>query len=316
MAYKMKSAFGFLLAVACSAVIGMEFYKQMSIAKREQKSIRMLQEADLSVYWVGPQLYKLNCLTRKWESIPQTDNIVAMHSQDVDICNQIIFYSDFWKEHILCAEPLPDKTKNTPVEFSIRVLGTKKVSHDCEKIAYQRYLDDGCTQCICVFYLKENQEKRLLNIESIDSLDWSHTDESIFYSVGGRIYMVDVQTSVSTYVTDGYWVSCLSDNEIAFCRTVAQGDKYYKAAYRYDLDKQTLKEVFRTRHFILGMNWDSSGRYVFAVLEILRLRFLIIPDVQFLPVVWDTETGERYDLPRIYGKSGCILPVNNQSSQQ
>lgn len=311
MAYKIKSVFAFLLAAACSAVIGMEFYKQMSIAKREQKSMCMLQEADLSVYWAGPQLYKLNCFTRKWESIPQTDNIAAMHSQDVDICNQLIFYTDFEK-NTLCAEPLPDKTKNTPIEFPIRIRGPKKVSHDCEKIAYQRYLDDGRTQCICIFYLKENTETVLLNAESIDSLDWSHNDKFIFYSVGGRIYTADVQTSVSTYVTDGYWVSCLSDSEIAFCRTLAQGDNYYKVAYRYILEKKTLKEVFRTRHFILGMNWDSSGRYVFAVLEILRLRFLIVPDVQLLPVVWDAETGERYDLPRIYGKSGCILPVNNK----
>ena len=307
--YSKIEVLGWLLIIL--AGLGLVIYYHANDAvmrKKEEDGIKFLSSIGSDLYWASGSLYKFSINMKKWEIFPSFDNVSAMHPQDIDINAHIIIFSDL-DEHTLKMDTLsiPKKQKRDSIQVP-SIASPIKLSYDNKKIAYTRYIEN--TRSLFIYDVNEKKEYELQNIGGINSLAWSSDGSSLFYSLANKIYMFDIQEQNSKFITNGFWVACLSDTEIGFCRNDIQNGKDYTVIFRYDTKTNECCEVYRTRHLILGLDWDSTGRYVAAVISTYRKAWIVLPYPICLPIVLDSKTGEKYILPELpieLGKSGCIL---------
>ena len=286
-----------LLVILASAIY--ECGVRWKIRHEINEGLSLIKKEHGTIFFASAYLYALNVEKGTWD-IYMPDEISCLHPQGMAISNDVMVYKSS-KDYLLklCPTNKIEKKRNIPeIDYFYRPCA---LSYDNKEIAFF-----GMEEPLIVFNF-DSKEKRKYNTGGAGYISWSTDNKFLFVSGREGITCLNLETGNQELIADGYWAKALPDNKIGFWRG--------GVCYKMDMTNKIEKEMFRTRHYLLGADWDPTGRYVLASASAAIHGFLFIPKFTGLPLIWDTETKKKYWLPETTGflsggfKTGCIFWV-------
>jgi hypothetical protein len=293
----------FLLFVILASAI-YEYGVRWKIRCEIDEGLCLIKKEHGTIFFASVYLYALNVEKGTWD-IYMPDEISCLRPQGMAISNNVMVYESS-KDYLLklCPTNKIEEKRNIPeIDYFSRPCA---LSYNNKKIAFF-----GMNNLLIVFNF-DSKEKREYKTGRAGYISWSADDKFLFVSGREGITCLNLENGNQEFVVDGYWAKALPDNKIGFWRD-KEGDSI---CYKMDMTNKIEKEMFRTRYYLLGADWDPTGRYVlWSTSASIVHGFLFIPRVANLALIWDTETKKKYRLPETTGflsggfKTGCIFWV-------
>jgi len=275
-------------------VTAYEVKVRSQIRDEHLKSLTFVKEAGGRIYCASSDLYVLDPNTGVWLPYSFPSHISSGDYQDTAIrSNKIVFYD--YNDYI--AKMISIKNVREIQHFpEIKTLfGPCDLSMDNTKLAYfaHHHPDDELASLV-IFDLKSREKKHFPDIRRVDSVSWLYDNTTLVASVSRKIIKLDIITGNKEDITSGYWGKVLSKNTFSYWRH----NEGFRVCYKMDIITKDQEEIFRTKHFLLGYDWDPSERYLLLSTVTRTHGFLIFDIPKYALMVFDTKTKEKYWLPK------------------
>lgn len=285
----------FVVTILIAIILVIELILCKAHYNKIDSGIEIIKKEKGKIFASSNYIYDYNLTSKNWQVIT---NIGPLHVLDIK-SNYILYINT----NNCCLYSLKmDTNDKIELDYSFN-LG--KISNNGKQIVFSCF--NGDLPILILYDIPTKTNKYILDGVLPNSISWGYNDKDIYYSFKDSIYKLDLNTLKSEFIVNGFFVTALSDNQLGFWQSHANGMNVYKI----DLNDKHIIQVGAFDENIMCSSWDPTGRYVIAVAWTTVHGFLFIPKPTALPIILDSNENKKYILKETTGfLRGGFKPKN------